>query len=85
MGVVRVERKGSMRTNRVRIPCELGGMIELDTVYLPNGSEVHEVEYEADDLAQLLVFDQWMWKLCPKAQVSQLSKFQRFHQAVTGM
>ena len=81
LGISELNRIGRMRNLRRELRCEWGSF-ELDTFRLPDGRRMYEVEIEEANesvRAQLVAF---VRERAPTAEVSRLSKFQRFTQAL---
>ena len=77
LGVRRVERVGWVRNTRLVLEIEDHGQIELDTLELPDGSVVHEVEIESANDSVHEHLTQLVCQHAPQAMPSTVSKFQR--------
>lgn len=78
LGITRLNRVGWMRTTRVVLLVENLGTIELDRVELPDKSLLCEAEIEASSGQEHDALVCWLRCNAPDAEVSRLSKFQRF-------
>jgi uncharacterized protein YjbK len=82
LGLNRLQYLGGMRNCRYVAEVEGIGDIELDEVVLPDGTHYYEAEIEESDLRRHQQLADWVRAAAPNARPSQLSKFQRFRDAV---
>ena len=81
LGVKSLERVGWMRNTRYVLVFD-DKTLEVDRFSLPDGSVVFEAEIESTDLTTHEALTRLVLKLVPTAEVSGISKFQRFRAAV---
>lgn len=80
-GISELCRVGWMRNVRRELSC-MWGSFELDSFRLPDGRRMYEVEIEQTDDRVRSALVAFVREVAPSAEVSRLSKFQRFTQAL---
>lgn len=82
LGIDALCRVGWLRTLRLIVDLPGGAEVELDKVALPDGSLYYEAEIESPDLATHVRVAKTLRALATHSQLSTLSKFERFTEAV---